>query len=195
MSPGNSSTSVRPLSSFGTSRYQVRNCFTLTIPKSIATATTVVAVGLFVAGVAVSDGQLYMASAIALFTIGLYATGAAPPHVTAVCFFLFAVLAEIAPTRTILSGFASMGFWMVFGGLLIGIAVRETGLARRVARAMANRLGWSYSSNVAGIIGVSLAFAFIIPSTMGRGLVICRLCLNSLRNRALSLALKGEMGS
>ena len=135
MRTGNSSTRAKPSSSFGTSRSKLRNGATVTISKLIAIATTAAALCLLVYGIAAADQQPYLASALALFTIGLFASGAIPPHVTAIWFFLLAVLAGIAPAETIFSGFASMGFWMVFGGLLIGIAVRETGLASRAARA------------------------------------------------------------
>ena len=166
----------------------------MTIPKLIAVATTVAALGLLISGFVAADEQPYVASALALFTIGLYATGAIPPHVTAIWFFLLAVLAGIAPAETIFSGFASMGFWMVFGGLLIGIAVRETGLASRAASAMANRLGRSYAGNVAGIIGVGLAFAFIIPSTMGRVMVLMPIVLELAENQGFEAHSKGRDG-
>ena len=129
-----------------------------------------------------------------VFAIGLYATGAIPAYVTAVWFFLLAVVGGVAPPEVVFSGFASMGFWMVFGGLLIGIAVHETGLARRAANAMAHGFGRSYFGNVAGIVGVGLAFAFIIPSTMGRVVVLMPIVLKLAENHGFEAGSNGRNG-
>ncbi len=166
----------------------------MTISKSIALTTSFAALSLFAVGLATADGQLYAAAALAVFAIGLYATGAIPAYVTAVWFFLLAVVGGVAPPEVVFSGFASMGFWMVFGGLLIGIAVHETGLARRAANAMAHGFGRSYFGNVAGIVGVGLAFAFIIPSTMGRVVVLMPIVLKLAENHGFEAGSNGRNG-
>jgi hypothetical protein len=47
------------------------------------------------------------------------------------------MLAHIAPADVVFSGFHSTAFWLVFGGLVIGLGVKRTGLAERLARAIA----------------------------------------------------------
>ncbi len=143
------------------------------LPRSpsqlIALATTIAAVLLFVMpppdGVPVHTVQ---GAALALFAVGLYATVAIPEHVTALAFFTVAMVFAIAPPAVVFSGFHSTAFWLVFGGLIVGIAIQKTGLGARLAMAITGRLSGSYITLVFGIAGVGLALAFLMPSTMGR---------------------------
>lgn len=117
------------------------------------------------------------AAALCLVTIGLFATGALPEYVTAILFFLIAMLAKIAPPAVIFSGFHSTAFWLVFGGLVIGVGVRRTGLAERLARAIAGRLGGGYATVIAGSVAIGVGLAFLMPSTLSRVLLLMPIML------------------
>lgn len=108
------------------------------------------------------------AAALTVFAIGLWATGVIPAGVTAFAFFVFATVLEVQPTSVVFSGFQSAALWLVFGGLVIGVSVRHTGLGVRIARAIFGRLGQSYLGLLSGIAAVSLALSFVMPSSMGR---------------------------
>ncbi len=73
------------------------------------------------------------AAPLALIAIALWATAAIPEFVTALIFFLLAMLFAVAPAPVVFSGFASTAFWLVFAGLVIGVAVQRTGLGARIA--------------------------------------------------------------
>mgnify|MGYP007116969656 FL=1 len=62
-----------------------------------------------------------LTTAIALITIGLYATGFIAEAMTSLVFFLAAMLFAIAPADVVFSGFSSSAFWIIFGGLIIGM--------------------------------------------------------------------------
>lgn len=166
----------------------------MTIPKTLAAATAVFAIGLIVAGFSNDQRDIYVASALAVFTIGFFATGAVPAHIASIWFFIFAVVTQIVPTEAIFSGFASMGFWMVFGGLLIGAAVRETGLGRRIAGAMTAGFGRSYTGNIGGIVTVGVALAFFVPSTMGRVVILMPIVLELAENQGFESGSRGRDG-
>ncbi len=110
--------------------------------------------------------------ALALATIVLFATGVVPEFITSIVFFAIAMLFALAPASVIFSGFQSAGFWMVFGGLVIGAGISSTGLAERLAYHVRIRFGSSYAGIIAGIMVVAVTMAFLMPSTLGRLMIL-----------------------
>jgi len=116
-------------------------------------------------------------AALCLAVVGLLGTGIVPEFVTALIFFALAILLGIAPADVVFSGFHSTPFWLVFGGLVISIGVRRTGLAERLSGVVAKRLSGNYAQLLAGVVGISVALAFVMPSTMSRLLVLLPIVL------------------
>ncbi|HXF66292.1 MAG TPA: SLC13 family permease [Burkholderiales bacterium] len=116
--------------------------------------------------------QTVHAAALVLFTVGLWASGALPEHVTGLLFFTLAMVLAVAPAQVVFSGFASATLWLVLGGLVIAEAVNRTGLARRLAAALFERYAQSYPRLVAAVVAAAIALAFVMPATVGRVLLI-----------------------
>lgn len=112
--------------------------------------------------------QMATASALTVFCIGLWATAAVPEYWPALAFFVVAMVFEIAPAQTVFSGFHSSTFWLLFSGLILGAAIHFTGLGRRAAALLSRMIGTRYSSVISGIVIFGLALAFVMPSAMGR---------------------------
>ncbi len=112
------------------------------------------------------------AAGLVLFAVGFWATGIIPEVVTAISFFLLAMLFEVAPPAVVFSGFASTALWLVFGGLFIGVAVARTGLGAVLARAFLDRIGASYLSVLSGVAVACIGLSFLMPSVMGRVLLL-----------------------
>jgi len=110
--------------------------------------------------------------ALALGTIVLFATGIIPEFITAIIFFAIAMLFSLAPASIIFSGFQSAGFWMVFGGLVIGSGISSTGLAQRLAHHLKTRFGTGYAGVISGIMLIAVSMAFLMPSTLGRLMIL-----------------------
>lgn len=108
------------------------------------------------------------AAALMLVTIGFWATSIIPEHITALLFFLLAMLFSISPPDVVFAGFASAAVWLVFGGLVIGVAISSTGLGKRVATRVALQLEGEYPKIIGGLVLVGILFSFIMPSAMGR---------------------------
>lgn len=143
-----------------------------TAPRLIVLLAMGVALGL--AMMSTSEGVeagAMRGGALVLVTIALYATGVLPEAITALAFFALAMLLAVAPPVIVFAGFTSTAFWLVFSGLVIGVAVDRTGLGTRLADAVISRLGGDYARLVAGVIAVGVLLAFVMPSTMGR--IIC----------------------
>lgn len=104
----------------------------------------------------------------AAIAILLWATSALPEYLTALLFFAAITLFRSAPADVLFSGFQSEAFWLVLGGFILGAAVRKVGLADRIARKLASSLTGSWFSMVAGIVALTYALAFVMPSNMSR---------------------------
>ncbi len=150
----------------------------LRLPHAVAGTALAVAALLIVAPPpeGAAPGVMPVA-ALAVFAIGLWATGALPGHITTLTFFLLAMLFAVAPASVVFSGFHSSALWLVFGGLIIGVAIRRSGLGERIAGALAGRTGGSYPGVIAGIVAVGTALAFFMPSSLGRVVILMPIVL------------------
>ncbi len=119
-------------------------------------------------GIPALEPALRPPAALVVLAIGLWATGALQEHLVAVLFFLVAMIFSVSEPSVVFSGFAAGAFWLVFGGMVIGVAVERTGLGRRLARRILTVLSGSYGTIIGGLIIVSIVLAFLMPSTMGR---------------------------
>ena len=148
------------------------------LSQAVAGLALVAAVVLFVAPAPAGVAPGVMpAAGLAVFAVGFWATAVIPGHLTAIAFFLFAMLFAVAPAPVVFSGFHSTALWLVFGGLVLGVAVRRSGLGERFARLLASRAGGSYAGIIAGIVGVSAVLALLMPSSMGRVLIFLPIVL------------------
>lgn len=105
---------------------------------------------------------------LGIIIISLWATAKLPEHLTAVLFFLVAMLMNLGAPSVIFSGFASSAFWMIFGGLVIASAVKNTGLSDRIVHSVADKLNGSYARLVLGVIVVGILLGFVMPSATAR---------------------------
>ena len=132
--------------------------------------------------------------ALALATIVLFATAVVPEFITSIVFFAIAMLFALAPASVIFSGFQSAGFWMVFGGLVIGAGISSTGLAERLAYHVRIRFGSSYAGIIAGIMVVAVTMAFLMPSTLGRLMILLPIVLAMADGFGYRLGSNGRAG-
>lgn len=114
-----------------------------------------------------------------LITIALifYGTSILPEHVTALLFMCAAMLLAVAPADIVFSGFTSTACWLIFAGLIMGIAINETGLAKRAANHFSGALISSYPRLITGIVVLSTLLGFLMPSSMGRAVLFIPIAL------------------
>lgn len=104
----------------------------------------------------------------AAIAILLWATSALPEYLTALLFFAAVSIFHAAPAGVLFSGFQSDAFWLVLGGFVLGTAIKKVGLADRIAIMLAGSLTGSWFRMVAGVVVLTYALAFVMPSNMGR---------------------------
>lgn len=105
---------------------------------------------------------------LAIIAISLFATARIAEYLTTLLFFFLAMTFHVAPANVVFAGFHSTGIWLVFGGLVIGLAIAETGLGKRIANQLAGHLEGSYTKLIAGMVSAGVLLAFIMPSAAGR---------------------------
>ena len=141
------------------------------IPKLGAGAALVAAGGILVFS-PLSVGPANIVLALCTATIGLLATGVIAEYLTALIFFTLAMLAAVAPPETVFAGFSSSAFWLVFAGMFLGAATEKTGLAARLARHLSSLFGHSQAAILFGVAGFGLLLVFVMPSSMGRVILV-----------------------
>lgn len=106
--------------------------------------------------------------ALVLIAVPLWSTGVIPEFLTALIFFLLAILAGLAPPSLIFSGFSSTALWLIFAGGVMGMGIQSTGLGDRLAMFLQRVLAGSYRRMIFGLVIISLLLGFLMPSSMGR---------------------------
>lgn len=147
-----------------------------------------------VPGLAGLDPALMRSTGLVLFTLGGWALVVFPEFVTALAFFLVAMVLHIAPPQVVFSGFTSVAWWLVFGGLIVGMAIDRTGLGRRLARMLFGRLRGSYIQAVGAVAVVAVGLAFLMPSTMGRVVLLLPIVLALADRMGFAAGSRGRSG-
>ncbi len=149
-----------------------------TLPRIIALLTTLTAIVLLVMPAPSGVEPIALKGlGVCLFAVGLFATVAVSEHLSAMLFMAVAMIIGIAPADVVFSGFHSTAFWLMFGGIIIGVAVQQTGLGRVIVSSVLGRFLGGYTSLVIGIVLVCILLSFLMPSTMGRIILLVPLML------------------
>lgn len=140
-----------------------------TVPKVIAGGAALFGGALLF--LPVFDGMPLMAQqALGLVVIcaSLWATEVVPAHLASFIFFFLALVVGGQPASVVFSGFHSGATWLIFGGIVLGYAINSTGLGARFAEGLISRRDHGYSGLIIGIGIVAFLLAFVMPSAMGR---------------------------
>lgn len=103
------------------------------------------------------------------------------------CFLFWAL--GVVKFDVAFSGFANDTAWFLFAALVFGRIASKTGLARRLAYSVMQRVGVSYPSILFGMIATDFLLTFIVPSGIARVVIMASIAL------ALIEAFHAERGS
>ena len=115
-----------------------------------------------------ADPDMMRIAGVVIVAIALWATSAVPEYFTAIIFFFLAMVLTDAGAPVVFSGFHSAAVWMIFGGLVLGAAVQETGFGKRLAGNLLRIFPRSYFGILCGVTLVGAVLCLIIPSNTGR---------------------------
>ena len=140
------------------------------------------------------DVHLLLPAVITSATILLWATAGLPEYLTALLFFAVATVLRLAPPDTIFAGFLSSAFWLILSGFVLGSALRKVGLADRIARQLSARLSVSWPRMVGGVVLLTYALAFVMPSNMGRIALLMPIVMALADRAGLAEGSRGRIG-
>ncbi len=165
-----------------------------TVTQVIAALSAVIATLLFFLPPGDLDVQTARVTSLTLFLIVFWATNTLPPFMPVLVFFAVAMIFKVVPPAVAFSGFSSGAIWMVFGGLVIGSAVTQTGLAKRIADIILSRFGGSYRRLIAGVIMLGVLLSFVIPSAIGRVVMLVPIAVALADHYQFASDAKGRYG-
>lgn len=164
----------------------------LSLRQSLALAG-IAAAGTFLAWApaAAAEGR---AAAVILLAIGLWATGWLPEWLTAFVFFTLCMVAKVAPPSDVFAGFASSATWLVLSGVVIGAAIRHTGLGDRLAGSLAPLIGGSFVKAISAVSLFGVLMTFVMPSAMGRVVLMLPILIALARHLGYAEGTRGQVG-
>lgn len=144
--------------------------------KAVSRGVALVLGGAFAVSVAAGASTLFSTALLAVLAAFLWATLAIPAEVTALLFFTALLLTGLAPDHVALAGFESKAVWLVFAGLVLSEAIGRHDMGHALFDRLLGRLT-SYRGLVWLVAATGLLMAFLIPSAMGRVLLLAPLVL------------------
>ncbi|MBZ0218314.1 MAG: anion permease [Fimbriimonadaceae bacterium] len=125
------------------------------------------AVALFV----FSQNPAIQTGGIVLVAVFLWATLLVPEFFTSIAFMALALVLGLAPPDLVLSGFQSKAIWLVFAGVIFGVAIQELELGAALFDRVLTRQH-SYGTLIWMTAIFGLASSFLVPSAMGRVMLL-----------------------
>lgn len=109
---------------------------------------------------------------VVLVTLMFWSTGFFPPFMAGLIFFALATIFKLIEPSILFSGFGSTAVWLIISGFVIGSAITQSGLSRRMASLIAPILTTSYPRLIAGLVFSAVLLGFVMPSSVGRAVVM-----------------------
>lgn len=168
----------------------------LTLPAATLIGAALLALALWTYGVQLPDTQrnLFYAAAVGIVSIALFATRVVPDIVAAFVVFLLSLAIAVAPPAIVFSGFASGGFWLLLGGIVLGVAVITTGLGAHISNRLLALSGRSYSRAVFVMATAGFLLGILIPSTIPRVLILIPVAVSLATSLGLKSGSREAMG-
>lgn len=157
---------------------------------AVATVVALLFVLMHVPGAPV---KMLSAALLVVFAIASWTFGLLPEPLTTMTFFLLVVVFRVAAPEVVFSGFTSSAWWLLFGGSITAIAVEITGLGKRLAALLFRR--WTtYPQAVIAVAVASIGLAFVMPSTLGRILLLMPIVIAYAEGLGLERGQSGWIG-
>ncbi len=91
------------------------------------------------------------------------------------CYLFWAL--RVVPFEVAFRGFATDTPWFLFGAILFGTMAQKSGLARRIAFLVMQRVGSTYSRILLGLIIAAVLLTFIVPSGVACVVIMASIAL------------------
>lgn len=110
-------------------------------------------------------------------TIVYWATNLVPLYFSSLIFLFTAFAFSLASKDIIFSGFSSGAFWLVFAGMLIATAIKNTSLTQRFTNLFSKIKNLTYVKLLIYISIFAVLFSFVMPSSVVRIVLVVPLAI------------------
>lgn len=131
---------------------------------------------------------------LVILMVALWGTGVAPNYFGSMVLFAVALIAGLAPANIVFSGFSSAAIWLIVSGFVIGTAIAHSGLGAALASMMNRAFGQSYAMIVIGLSLTAMIFGFLMPSSVGRAVVLVPIGMAMAEMGGLQKGSNGRIG-
>ncbi|UXK06840.1 SLC13 family permease [Shewanella putrefaciens] len=131
---------------------------------------------------------------VVLVTLMFWSTGFFPPFMAGLIFFALATIFNLIEPSLLFSGFGSTAVWLIISGFVIGSAISESGLSRRMASLLSPMLTSSYLYLIAGLVLSAVLLGFVMPSSVGRAVVLVPIGMALAEQVGFERGSNGRMG-
>lgn len=134
--------------------------------------------------------QILLLTALIVF---LWATSIVPEFFASLLFLALALVSGAASEEAALAGFQSKAVWLAFAGIILGAAIQKHDLGNILFHRRLRRIA-SYRALVWSVATVGLLLSFLVPSAMGRVVMIAPLVLGICDRFGLARGSSGQIG-
>lgn len=131
---------------------------------------------------------------VVLVTLMFWSTGFFPPFMAGLIFFALATIFNLIEPSLLFSGFGSTAVWLIISGFVIGSAISESGLSRRMASLLSPMLTSRYLYLIAGLVLSAVLLGFVMPSSVGRAVVLVPIGMALAEQVGFERGSNGRMG-
>ena len=131
---------------------------------------------IFVGAHAAGLSHVVQVSLLTVLIIFLLATSAVPEFFAALLFLAIVLVSGIASEEAALAGFQSKAVWLAFAGIILGAAIQKHKLGDVLFDRLLGRIH-TYRALVWSIATSGLLLSFVVPSAMGRVVMLTPLVL------------------
>jgi di/tricarboxylate transporter len=137
--------------------------------------------------------QAVQVSLLTVLIVFLWATSIVPEFFASLVFLAIVLVSGVATEAAALAGFQSKAVWLAFSGIILGAAIQQ----HKLGGVLFNRLlrrAQSYNTLVWSIALAGLLLSFVVPSAMGRVVMMAPLVLAICDRLELDKGSPGRMG-
>ena len=127
-------------------------------------------------------------------TIISWVTNLLPSYQTSLIFLFGTLFFSLEAKEIVFSGFSSSAFWLVFAGMLIATAIKESGLTNRLSTVFAKLNSPSYFKILISLNTFGLLFSFIMPSAIIRIILLVPIAIGIAKHFGFQGNSKGYIG-
>ncbi len=148
----------------------------------------------FIASNFIVDTKNLILISLLTTTIIFWATSIIPNYQTSLIFLFTCLIFSLSSKDIIFSGFSSSAFWLVFAGMLIASAIKNVNLSERFSTLFSLIKNPSYLNILIFINIFSLLFSFVMPSSLGRTVLLIPIAMIVAKNFGFKEKDKGYTG-